>query len=157
LLVFLNLVFSLVVGAFAVMDYTARTHWRDAYDKLAASHAVSEGSSKAHKAEADRLTKEKNELNALLMAQGRADLKIEKPEDADRVGKLMITMLGERATTINNLKADLNRISKQLEDERQKLAKAGATTSAAGIDVQRRQEDVAKLRDQLNEETKRNN
>jgi len=53
LLVFLNLVFSLVVGAFAVMDYTARAHWKDKYDQLAASYSVSEGTARAYKSEAE--------------------------------------------------------------------------------------------------------
>jgi len=44
ILVFLNLVFSLVVGAFAVMDYTARTHWSDAYKTLNARYDVLQSS-----------------------------------------------------------------------------------------------------------------
>lgn len=157
LLVFLNLVFSLVVGAFAVMDYTARTHWSDQYNKLSANYAVSEGTARAYKAEAEKLAKEKTELNAMLMAQARADLKIEKPEDNDKVAKLMVNMLGERAKTINDLKGDLNRLTTQLIEERAKLAKYGATSEVAVKDIERRQADVAKLRDQLATETKRNN
>ena len=34
ILVFFNLVFSMVVGAFAVLDYTARTHWVTKYKEL---------------------------------------------------------------------------------------------------------------------------
>ncbi len=37
ILVFLNLVFSLVVGAFVIMIYLARTHWVDEYKKLNAA------------------------------------------------------------------------------------------------------------------------
>lgn len=66
ILVFLNLVFSLVVGAFAVIDYTARVHWADAYSKVKTQNDVLRSSSETYKREADQLAKEKEELYSRL-------------------------------------------------------------------------------------------
>jgi len=107
LLVFLNLVFSLVVGAFAVMDYTARTHWADAYKKLETQYKVSEGTALNYKSEADRLYKQQADLNDKLASSGDKELRVEKPEDAGKVAQKAAALLTERARTIDELKKQM--------------------------------------------------
>src|SRR3954454_20327321 len=70
ILVFLNLVFSLVVGAFAVMDYTARTHWADYATKLKSQNEVLRASSESARKENDRLIQERQELVAQMTKEG---------------------------------------------------------------------------------------
>jgi hypothetical protein len=58
ILVFVNLLFSLVVGWFAVMSYAARTHWVDAFNKQQAVAQVADANARQYlqeklKAEAD--------------------------------------------------------------------------------------------------------
>src|SRR5690348_8203456 len=52
ILVFLNLVFSLVVGAFVIMIYLARTHWVDEYKKLENQNTVLAASARTYQEEA---------------------------------------------------------------------------------------------------------
>ena len=62
ILVFLNLVFSLVVGGFAVLDYAARTNWARSYDDLKAQNQVIVGALNTYRDDAGRLNLEKDEL-----------------------------------------------------------------------------------------------
>ena len=84
ILVFLVLVCSLAVGGFAVMDFTARTHWADQYDKLAKKYQVVQASSATYKAEAERLAKEKQDYTATLSTIGAKELGIKGPKTPTR-------------------------------------------------------------------------
>jgi hypothetical protein len=130
ILVFLNLVFSLVVGAFVIMIYLARTHWVDEYNKLAAQTKVLSASEQTWKKEADD-------------AKQGADAKVQKAQ-AD----------------LKNVQADLQaevalntQIKKDLEDLKKKSTQQNAVASLSMVEVQKRQEDVAKLRETLKKET----
>ncbi|MGL4551266.1 MAG: hypothetical protein ACRC33_08760, partial [Gemmataceae bacterium] len=157
LLVFMNLVFSLVVGAFAVMDYTARTHWADGYKKLEAQYQVAAGTASAYKAEADRLTKQQADLNDKLSASGDKELRVERPEDAGKVALKAAAMLDERGRTIDGLKKQLEAKERVITEQKVELAKSQATSTVAVADVGSRGADVTKLVSQLNEERARNN
>lgn len=150
LLVFLNLVFSLVVGTFAVFDYTARTHWADAYKKVEASNAVLQGTVAAYKTEAERLSKEKADLNDTLVAAAGKDLELKG--DGAAVARLAARRLTENKTKLENLAGQLLVLQKQLQDERTK-ATDSKTTSTVGIETTKRAlQDVENLRDSLRSE-----
>ncbi|NBO92581.1 MAG: hypothetical protein EBV06_09785, partial [Planctomycetia bacterium] len=157
LLVFMNLVFSLVVGAFAVMDYTARTHWSEAYKKLESQYAVSAGTAAAYKSESERLLKQQVDLNEKLAASGDKELRVERPEDAGRVAAKAAVLLDERARSIDALKKQLEDKNRETADLKVALAKASTTTTVSVADVARRQEDTSKLVSQLNDERNKNN
>jgi uncharacterized protein (DUF2164 family) len=130
ILVFLNLVFSLVVGAFVIMIYLARTHWVDEYNKLGAQNKVLAASEATYKTEA-------------VKAQQDADAKVAKA-----------------LADLKNVQADLQaevtlntQIKKDLEDLKKKSTQQNAVASLSMVEVQKRQEDVAKLRDTLKKET----
>jgi hypothetical protein len=134
ILVFLNLVFSLVVGAFVIMVYLARTHWVQEYDKLKGVVTVLQASEATYKVEAQK-------------AQTDADARIaKKDEELKNVQKDLLA-----ATTANA----------QLTDDLSKLRIKGdqqtALSSKSGKEVEKRQEDVAKLRDTLRVERETNN
>src|SRR5436305_15256077 len=69
ILVFLNLVFSLVVGGFAVVDYAARTHWAKAFDDVKAQNGQLLALAQSYKADSERAAKEKADLYDQLAVQ----------------------------------------------------------------------------------------
>jgi hypothetical protein len=134
ILVFLNLVFSLVVGAFVVMVYMARTNWVHEYNTLKAQVQVLQASNDTYK----------NESTKAL-------------QDADN-------KVAQKEAELKNAKADLQtevaintRLTNELEKLKQQNTKDNALASLSTTEVNKRQEDVSKLRDQLKRETDTNN
>jgi hypothetical protein len=152
ILLWLNLVFSITVGVFVVMDYASRTHWVDAYEKRTKELAVVRASSVAFKAEADQLAKEKKELNDTLRTISK-DLEIKNAEDAARKAA---KMLDDRGTEINQLKGRVTDLTNQLAGERGKVLKYESTNTAYEKDNIRRQTDSEKSRVILKAETDKN-
>ncbi|MFO0930634.1 MAG: hypothetical protein U0736_26990 [Gemmataceae bacterium] len=158
ILVFLNLVFSLVVGAFAVMDYTARTHWADAYAKVKAQNEVLRATSETYKKEADQLAQEKLRLYENLNTE-RVKWAPETKDDKDvgfRVAQAALEKLRSNSKTIDELKVRLEGLQKQLADERGKGATYRAMEAAYKSDVERRQADAGLLRQQIKDELDKN-
>jgi len=130
ILVFLNLVFSLVVGAFVIMIYLARTHWVDEYKKLEARNSVLTASEATYKAEATKV-------------QQDADAKVAKMQaDMKNVRDDLQVALASNA----QLRADKSKLE-------QKSTREGAQASMSVIEVKKRQDDVAQLRETLKKET----
>ncbi len=154
LLVFLNLVFSLVVGTFAVMDYTARTHWKDGYEKVAQQLAIEKGTAAAYKADAERLSKEKAEFNAQARAAAGKDLEITRPEDVNRVAQLIGAQLTNYKRQIDELRGTQAALQKQLQDEKIKVTQYEVAATGSQKDVERRQIDVRKVEELLVAQTK---
>ncbi len=134
ILVFLNLVFSLVVGAFVVMVYMARTNWVHEFNTLKAQNQVLVASAETYKNEAIKAQQE---------AEGR---------------------IAQKDAELKNAKADLQteltintRLTTELEKLKQQNTKDNALASLYGTEVNKRQEDVSKLRDQIKRETDMNN
>lgn len=134
ILVFLNLVFSLVVGGFVVFAYIARTHWVEEYKKLEGQNTVLAASARTYQGEV-----------------------VKAREDAD-------AQIAKIKAELNNAQKDLAVATDtiaQLRDELSKArAKSGQDTTLATkytSEVEKRQEDVAKLRTTLAEEQQKNN
>jgi hypothetical protein len=158
ILVFLNLIFSLAVGAFAVMDYTARTHWADKYNNLSKKYQVVQADSQTWKAEAQILEKQKKDLNAQLVLAAGKDLEIKGIDDpeAQRAGKKAADLLIARGRQIEELKTDLGKLRDQLAAEKKKNLAYDTTATTAQADANRRQVDTEKLRTILKAETDKN-
>jgi hypothetical protein len=156
ILVFLNLVFSLVVGAFAVMDYTARTHWVDGFNTLKARYEVLQAVSTTNKNEADRLSKEKNDLYEKLNKSGVQGLEPGNQEEGLTAATRAVALLKDQAKTIATMRAENDDLRKREADAKGKVAKylamETAMTSEAGV----RQGDSAILRQHLKQETDKN-
>lgn len=134
ILVFLNLVFSLVVGGFVVFAYIARTHWAEEYKKLEGQNAVLTASAQTYRSQVEK-------------ARADADAALAK-KDAE----------------LSNVQKDLataNATIAQLRDDNAKLrTESSRSTTLASrytTEVDKRQEDVTKLRTTLAEEQKRSN
>lgn len=154
ILVFLNLVFSMVVGGFAVVDYAARTHWKDGFEKVKAQNDVLRAAADAYKRDADSLAKEKADLFAKLEAQ-RVNWDPAGKDDKDtafRVGERAIAVLNDRARTIEELKTQIDTLRKQLAEEKGKNVNYLAMERAYKTDAERRVADTNILREALKKE-----
>lgn len=133
ILVFINLIFSLVVGALVVVVYITRTNYAAEYDKLTKRYEVSQYN--AQQAQAARTKAEADRENYIKEAEGRL-----KANEA-----LLRTKVD-----------DLDRLRGQVNEDRQKNEKFDAALKAAQLEVARRQEDVVKMRDTLKTEMDKN-
>jgi hypothetical protein len=133
ILVFVNLVFSLVVGGLVIAIYTARTHWESEYNQLKARYQVAVASEKAAQ-------------NATAEAQRAADGRVAEVE-AKRTR--LQTDLETQIAANTNLQKENSRLLKE-------TTKQGALSSAQLAEVQMRQSNVDKLRQSLKAETERN-
>lgn len=134
ILVFLNLVFSLVVGAFVIMIYMARTHWVDEYKKLEAQNTVLTASARTYQAET-------------LKAQQDRDTEIGKIKTELQTSQKDLDAANE---TVKQLRGDLSKL--QLKSTQQ-----DAQVAKYGTEVEKRQDDVAQLRETLRKEQESNN
>ncbi|MFQ3651414.1 MAG: hypothetical protein SNJ75_13875, partial [Gemmataceae bacterium] len=153
LLVIMNLVFSLVVGAFAVMDYTTRTHWAEGYKKLETQYTVAAGQAATFRSQLEQLSNEKAQLNAELAKAGGAEL---QDADSSKIASKAIAVLEARARAIDNLKKDLRDRDTRMAQLELKVKTLEGTTSISVEDVNRRAADQAKLVEQIKTERTRN-
>jgi hypothetical protein len=152
ILLWLNLVFSITVGVFVVMDYASRTHWVDAYEKLSKKYQVVQAAGVAFKAEADQLAKEKQDLNNTLKTISK-DLELKSAEDTARKAA---RMLEDRANDIAQLKGQVTTLSDQLAAEKNNKKRADLTVATIQQDNQRRLNDTDNLRKIVKAETEKN-
>ncbi len=133
ILVFLNLVFSLVVGAFVIMMYLARTHWVDEYKKVSDQVKVLAASEQTYRNEA-------------INVQQVADAKVAKAmADLKRAQADLETQIAEN----NQMRQDVVKAN-------QNSTGSQALSSLANSEVQKRQADVSQLRETLKRETEVN-
>jgi len=156
ILVFLNLVFSLVVGAFAVMDYTARTHWVDGFNTLKARYDVLQGVSTTYRAEADKLAKEKEDFYEKLNKSGVKGLEPTSKEESLTAATRAVALLKDQASTIDLMQKENLALRAREQDAKGLLGKYRAMELAMQKDVGRRQDDSGILVKQLADETKKN-
>jgi hypothetical protein len=126
ILVFLNLVFSLVVGAFVIMIDLARTHWVDEYKKLENQNTVLAASARTYQAEALKAQQDK----ATEIQKVQAELKNAQQD------------LAAAQTEKGQLQNNLSQLQRQRTQET-------ALSSRYGTEVEKRQEDVAQMRETL--------
>jgi hypothetical protein len=133
ILVFLNLVFSLVVGAFVIMMYLARTHWVDEYKKVGDQVKVLAASEQTYRSEAIKAEQDA----AAKIARAQADL---KKVQADLEAQV----------------AENNQMRERLAKAEQQRTGDQALASLSTSEVQKRQADVSQLRETLKKETETN-
>lgn len=154
ILVFLNLVFSLVVGGFAVVDYAARTHWAKAYDDVTDQNKKLRVIAESYKNDADRGNKEKADLYEQLTVNRVAidpTLK-DAPDAGSRIASLAVAELRARAKAIDEQKTTVDSLRKQLADEKTRNVGYLNMERAMKTDTERRVIDTKQLRDTLKHE-----
>ena len=123
ILVFINLLFSLVVGALVIFVYIARTNYAYEYDKLTKRYDVSQAN--AQQAHAARIKAEVDLENYVKKADG----------DVKTVEALLKARTDE-----------LDQLSRQYTEDRKKIAQYEAVQTGSQQEVARRQADVEKMR-----------
>ncbi|HEV2947187.1 MAG TPA: hypothetical protein VGX70_07410 [Gemmataceae bacterium] len=127
ILVFLNLVFSLLAGILIIQVYATRTSWKSAFDKLNGYYTVSEANNKAVQASMDSLRQAKDEqINAAKKTTDEKEKERKRFEDE-----------------IKTVREELKK-----EKEQHLAQRTNATTS--NEELQRRQQETASLTDRLN-------
>ena len=152
ILLWLNLVFSITVGVFVVMDYASRTHWVDQYKKLSDKYQVVQASGVAFQNEAKQLFDEKQTLNNALKRVSK-DLEIKNAEDA---AGSAVKLLNERSNHIDQLKGQVTTLTEQLAAERNKVARYEITSTELQSDNNRHKSDTDNLRKIVKAETEKN-
>ncbi|MFO0846071.1 MAG: hypothetical protein U0797_27430 [Gemmataceae bacterium] len=158
ILVFLNLVFSLVVGGFAVVDYAARTHWAKAFDDVTDQNKKLRAIAESYKNDADRVNKEKADLHEQLTVNRVAidpALK-DAPDAGSRIASLAVAELRARAKAIDEQKTTVESLRKQLADEKTRNVGYLNMERAMKTDTERRVLDTKVLRDTLKLEMDKN-
>jgi hypothetical protein len=156
ILVFLNVVFSLVVGAFAVMDYTARTHWADYGLKLKAQNDVLRASGEAARKDNDRITQAHADLLARLMLEANRVAPEVKGSDPQQIGQALIQALQNRNTELATLKTELSTRRDEKKKADDQLARYRNMEEAYKKLVETRQGDTGVMRQQLKDEQDKN-
>jgi hypothetical protein len=158
ILVFLNLVFSLAVGAVAVMDYTARTHWADAFNDAKEKNTTLRSVADTYKREADRLAAERAQLYEKLNAQRVvwAPASKDDPDVGSRIADLILKELSERTRILDQVKTELKTTQEAWAKDKATIASYRAQEQADNLDRNRRQADADALRAQLKSEYEKN-
>lgn len=159
ILVFLNLVFSLVVGGFAVVDYAVRTQWASAYKKVQDDNTTLRAAVETFRGESQRLAKERDDLFDNLNAQRvlfDRDAKDDKEGLGSRVAARAVAVLKEQGTKLNQLEQEVGNLRTQLAKEKGESSKYLAMEKVYKTDTERRQQDVKILREALKTEQDKN-
>jgi len=144
ILVFINLLFSLVVGYIVIMVHTTSVHWRQGFEVQAKELDVARKSERAYKEQNQELIREKTDLAKRLEGQG--------VKSTDSYTAALDLLNGQ----VGSLRADVaardDRLKKQevdLTEARTTLAKNTELVKQTEVEVQRRQEDFEKVRKTL--------
>jgi hypothetical protein len=133
ILVFVNLVFAFVVGAFAVFTYAARYNWDQALTQQIKHTNVAQANARQFYEEWQK-------------AKGEADARVAAVEAQTKA-------LREE---IDGYKNQVNDAKKKAADAEARAAQFETTSKAAQVDVARRQADTEKIRETLAAELNRN-
>ncbi len=129
ILVFINLLFSLIVGGLVTMVYVSRTHWVEGFNDLKQKYEVAVASEQAYRKDVEK-------------AYADRDAKIKESE----------AHLDKLKADLDTLKQANDQLAKDNEALKVKLTGHSATAEASQKEVERRQEAVETLRANLKEE-----
>jgi len=129
ILVFINLLFSLIVGALVTMVYVSRTHWAHGFENLQKNYAIATASERAYKDE-------------VVKAQTDRDTKIAEKD----------AQLKKALADLQAVQESRDQLTKDVAAQKLKTNSNTATAEASQKEVDRRQADVQTLREYLKSE-----
>jgi hypothetical protein len=133
ILVFINLIFSLLVGVLVIVSYTARTHWADEYKKLSNRYQVALASNQAYEAEAKNVA-------------------VQADKQTDAIKTQLTKLQGDLEAQITVGKG----LAEELQKQKRKNDQSDAVKTSSLRETELRQQDVEKLKDTLKKETDEN-
>jgi hypothetical protein len=168
ILVFVNLIFSLVTGALVIMVYVTQNNWVDGFEKLKKNYQVSEANARMYAQEVDEAKAKCNKELSALQAQVRAaqqevasarQLVDAKAAELSQIqGRSMLTNnnVSELMEELNRRKLELDRLKEVLKDKEEKMVRMESQNTrwrsdaiTAGITAQSEQDRNRQLLDQL--------
>ncbi len=158
ILVFFNLIFSLVVGAFVVTVYISQTHWVAEYNDLKKRYEVESASLAAYQAEA----KQASDYSQKFSDKYLADAELEK-EAGIKAGDTLEDKLKKIKSVVKNSindalaqKADADKAMADLTAAQKKIDASDAVLTSARAEVDKRQTESEATRAALKVETDKN-
>ncbi len=158
ILVFFNLIFSLVVGAFVVFTYISQTHWAHEYNDLAKRYAVVDASNAAYQKQHQQDQDYAKDFNDKVLKDGSlekmAGLQASDtvPEKLDKIKKTIQAALTEAQDKGQKLKDK----SDELTTAQTKLDAQDAALAGARAEADKHQAETADTRTRLATEEKKN-
>ncbi len=168
ILVIFNLLFSVGVGALAVVDYSTRTRWAKGFGELEATNKVVTESRNLYKEQADNRGKTLQNLSTELANEVKKDIPdvLRKDDkkggmdwDEDKVRNVVpevIKALKIARDRNKSLETEVESQRKLVLVERLKATKAATGTALARATIDVRQKDVDQMRKLLKTETETN-
>jgi len=145
ILAIVNLVLSVVVGAFIIMSYVARTNWHAAYNLVNAQLKVAQNDAVAYK---DEVTKAQQVITSLQDAvKAKEQLVKDTQLDAVRQVKLEQTRSQEEVRKAMALTAQQGGLASELERRQEEVKVLHATNDKYKKDLADKEKDVQTFRD----------
>ncbi len=158
ILVFFNLIFSLIVGAFVVTVYISQTHWAAEYNDLKKRYEVADASNVAYQAELKKASDYAKSFNDQVLGDGDVKKEVGYTDADDQATKLKKIKAFIKATRDENdeQKSLAKKAREDLAASAQKLTAADAALTAKNAEVEKSQEEAKQNRALLAAETKKN-
>jgi len=145
ILAIVNLVLSVVVGAFIIMSYVARTNWHAAYNLVNAQLKVAQNDAVAYK---DEVTKAQQVITSLQDAVKAKEKLVQDTQiNADRQVKLEQARTQEEAKKASNYTAQQGGMSAELERRQEEVRLLHASNDKYKKDLADKEKDVQTFRD----------
>src|SRR5688572_31890835 len=107
ILVFLNLIFSVAVGAFAVMSYTAGSNHAKGFQELNQRYSVVVAAGEQYKKENEQLRDQARTFKEVIAKRGLKDADVKADEYAGTMARRVVAVIDARDKTIEELKGQL--------------------------------------------------
>jgi hypothetical protein len=133
ILVFVVLIFSLLIGALLIADYTTRTQWADGFAKLKGRYEMAVASEQAYRKQTETLQ-----------------------QTIDKLDKREKTELNAALANVRALEDAAKELRGQLAEQSKKSNKSDAVATAGQKEIEKRQSDAEELRKTLKEQTDAN-
>jgi hypothetical protein len=161
ILVFMNLVFSLVTAIFIITAYVNRTNWKNAYDQLEKNYKVAEANADAYYAEANAAKdREKKTVENITNDLNTANGNIKKLTDQLALKEKDIRAQEQKAlqsgTVSEESKAQLKRLQSEVAALETRLATANASYLKLQQEFKAEQDKEADATIRANSEHQRN-
>jgi hypothetical protein len=156
ILVFLNLIFSVAVGVFAVMSYAAGSNYKTGYEDYKKQYAVVVAAGDQYKKENEQLRDQARTFKESLAANGVKGDDLKAEDQADKLAKRVAVVIQERNKTIEDLKGKLKVATEGATKRDEDVRAADDKSEAATTAVSRRGREVEDMRKAMAELSTKN-
>src|SRR5262245_47657934 len=142
----LNLIFSVVVAAFAVVSYNASINHAQGFAELKQRYEVVARTNETYKQDNDKLRDQARTFREVLTKRGLKDADVKADELAGTVARRVGAVIDTKDSRIKELEGQLKIAKDAATKSDDTVAKAQGTAEASTEDIKRRQKEVVDLR-----------